>query len=66
VETGIFYVAIWLGIRMSALSPGGPGEENQLAILSPQSKAFSDVIHISRTEGMEIFSDVVTQIVICR
>jgi hypothetical protein len=67
VETGIFYVAIMVGHKDVSFEPGWVlGRENQLAILSPQSKAFSDVIHISRTEGMEIFSDVVTQTAICR
>jgi len=40
--------------------------ENMLTSLFPQSKQFSDVIHITKTIGMEIYSDVVTQKLLCR
>lgn len=67
VESGVFYVAIMVGHKDVVFEPGRVlGKENQLAVLLPQSRAFSDVIHISKAEGMEIFSDVVTQTVVCR
>ncbi len=41
-------------------------EENMLTTILPQSKQFSDVIHIAKTDGMEIYSDIVTQKLLCR
>jgi len=42
------------------------GRENLLAELLPQSTAFADVIHVAATKGMEIFSDIVSQKLLCR
>ena len=67
VETGIFYVAIFAGLRDVLFNPNRILEkENMLKWLLPQSPQFSDVIHIAKTEGMELFSDIVTQKVLCR
>jgi pyruvate,water dikinase len=67
VETGIFYVAIIEGQKDVIFNPEKVlARENLLASLLPQSKPYSDVIHISETDGMEIFSDIVTQTLLCR
>ena len=67
VEAGIFYVAIFDGYKDVVFNPGRIlKEENQLSSLFPQSKPFSEVIHIVKTPGMEIYSDVVTQRLLCR
>jgi len=67
VETGIFYVAIF---------DGHPDvfyqkdyilhKENILANVSPQSMQFTDVIHIVKTVGLEVYSDIATQLLICK
>ncbi|NLT13765.1 MAG: pyruvate kinase, partial [Clostridiales bacterium] len=55
VETGIFYVAIMDGQKEVVFNPGKILErKNILTSVSPKSETFSDVIHISRTDGMEI------------
>ncbi|WP_081666916.1 PEP/pyruvate-binding domain-containing protein [Paenibacillus pinihumi] len=67
VETGIFYAAIFDGNEGVGFHPGQVlDRENQLAAILPQSEAFADVIHIARTDGMEIYSDIVTQTLLCR
>jgi len=67
VETGIFYVAIFDGQADVIFNPECVLErENLLASILPQSIQFSDVIHIVRTDGMEVFSDIVTQTCLCR
>lgn len=66
VETGIFYAAIFEGQEGVVFRPDVIlGKENALASLLPESESFADVIHIAATEGMEIFSDIVTQKLIC-
>ncbi len=67
VESGIFYVAIFDGHKDVIFNPDHIlKEENMLTSLLPGSKQFSDVIHISKTIGMEIYSDIVTQKLLCR
>lgn len=67
VETGIFYVAIFDGQKDVAYNPDHIlGKENILHTVLPQSAQFKDVIHIARTDGMEIFSDIVTQTLLCK
>ncbi|MDD2497784.1 MAG: PEP/pyruvate-binding domain-containing protein [Desulfitobacteriaceae bacterium] len=67
VEAGIFYVAIIDWQRDVIFNPEQVlARENMLASILPQSKPFSDVIHISKTDRMEIFSDITTQKVLCR
>lgn len=67
VETGIFYAAIFDGQKDVIFNPGRILErENMLTSVLPQSTQFSDVIHIASTDGMEIFSDIVTQTLLCR
>ncbi|MBP1153994.1 MULTISPECIES: PEP/pyruvate-binding domain-containing protein [unclassified Paenibacillus] len=67
VETGIFYVAIFDEQRDVVLHLSRILErENMLASILPESTSFSDVIHIAKTDGMEIFSDIITQELLCK
>ena len=67
VEAGIFYVAIFDEQKEVIFNPDRIlKEENMLTTILPQSKQFSDVIHIAKTDGMEIYSDIVTQKLLCR
>lgn len=67
VEAGIFYVAIFDEQKEVIFNPDRIlKEENMLTTILPQSKQFSDVIHITKTGGMEIYSDIVTQKLLCR
>jgi len=67
VESGIFYVAIFEGQKDVIFNTGRILEkENILESVIAQSTQLSDVIHIAKTDGMEIFSDIVTQTLLCR
>ena len=66
METGIFYAAIFDGHKEVVFNPERIlREENVLATLSPQSAHLADVITVVATPGMEVFSNVVTQVVRC-
>ena len=66
VETGIFYAAIFEGRDDVIFQPDRVLERpNVLAEILPQSEQLSDVIHIAKTDGMELFSDIVSQRLIC-
>ncbi|KJS13146.1 MAG: pyruvate kinase [Peptococcaceae bacterium BRH_c8a] len=67
IETGIFYVAIFDGQKDVVFHPHHILErENMLASLLPPSTQFADVIHIAQTDGLELFSDIVTQKLLCK
>lgn len=67
VETEIFYVAIFDGYQDVVFNPGRILEkENLLNVFLPESDRFKDVIHIADTRGMEVYSDIVTQKLLCR
>ncbi|HHY82761.1 MAG TPA: pyruvate kinase [Clostridiales bacterium] len=67
VESEIFYVAIFDGYQDVIFNPDRILlEENLLTIFLPGSEKFKDVIHIANTSGMEIYSDIVTQKLLCR
>ncbi len=67
VESGIFYAAIFDGQKDVIFRPGLIlDKENILGAVLPGNTKFSDVIHIARTDGMEIFSDIVAQKLLCR
>ncbi len=67
VETGIFYAAIFDGQKDVIYHPERIlREKNLLDSILPESAAFADVIHITSTDGMEIYSDILTQTLICR
>lgn len=66
VETGIIYVAIIHGNKEVLFNPEQDlKRKNLLESILPQSKSFQEVIHISKTEGREIFSDIASQTVLC-
>ena len=66
VESGIFYAAIFDGQEGVVFNPGILLEmKNVLPDLLPQSGTFADVIHVAKTEGMELYSDVVSQTLLC-
>lgn len=65
VETGIFYAAIMDGQKDVIFHPDKIlGKENIISALLPENDLLSEVIHIAHTEGMEIYSDIVTQTVL--
>ena len=67
VETGVFYVAIFDGQKDVVFNPCRIlKSENLLASVTPENTQFSDVIHIAKTDGTEIFSDILTQTLLCR
>jgi len=67
VESEIFYVAIFDGYQDVVFNPDCIlREENLLTSFLPESGQFKDVIHIASTRGMEIYSDIVTQKLLCR
>jgi len=67
VESEIFYVAIFDGYQDVVFNPDHIlREENLLTSFLPESGQFEDVIHIAKTSGMEIYSDIVTQKLLCR
>ncbi|ADU29108.1 PEP/pyruvate-binding domain-containing protein [Evansella cellulosilytica] len=67
VETGIFYVAIFNERDDVVFQPGHIlKKKNMLTSIISDSEKFSDVIHIAKTEGMQLYSDIVTQQLLCR
>jgi len=67
VESGIFYAAIFDGQKDVIFNTDRIlTKKNLLETILPQSASLSDVIHIVDTKGMEIYSDIVTQTLICR
>jgi len=67
VESEIFYVAIFDGYQDVIFNPDRIlQEENLLDSFLPENDQFKDVIHIANTSGMEIYSDIVTQKLLCR
>ncbi len=67
VEMQIFYAAIFSDQRNVAFNPDYIRERpNILPALCPEGRILPDVIHVSETEGLEIFSDVVSQRVVCK
>ena len=67
VESEIFYVAIFDGYPDVIFNPDRIlQEENLLTSFSPDSGKYKDVIHIVKTSGMEIYSDIVTQRLLCK
>lgn len=66
VETGIFYVAIFEGKEEVVFNPQLIFDrENILTSILSENAPFANVIHVAQTKGMEIFSDIVSQKVLC-
>ncbi len=67
VESGIFYVAIFDGRPDVSFDPGYiSSHPNAFAEWLPQNDSFSDVIKLIRSDGLRIYSDVVTQRLVCQ
>jgi hypothetical protein len=67
VESGIFYVAILDGEQGVTFNPDLVTDRpNLLASLSPTSADLTDVIHVIDASGIEVASDIGTQLVVCR
>ncbi len=67
VEMEIFYAAIFADRRNVIFNPSYVKDRpNLLPSLCPDGKIFPQAVHVCQTDGMEIFSDVVTQRVVCR
>ena len=66
VESGIFYAAIFDGRDEVTFHPEQIiRSENLLESFSPRGRAYMDVIHVWKPKKMEIFSDIVSQKLIC-
>lgn len=67
VESGMFYAAIFDGRPDVRFNPGYVNiRPNILADWVPQNSSYSDVIKLIRTDGLHIYSDVVSQRVVCK
>lgn len=67
VEMQIFYAAIFADNKNVAYNPAYVlNSQNMLHTICPDGKTFPHVIHVSQPDKMEIFSDVVSQRVLCR
>jgi len=67
VETGIFYVAIFDGQKDVVFNPNRVKEKtNVLSQIVPRSEKYTNIIHIAKTKDMEIFSDIVSQHLLCK
>lgn len=66
VEAGIFYAAIFDGQKDTIFNPERVlAEVNMLTELLPDAHGLSEVIRVAGTSGMELFSDIISQQVIC-
>ncbi|NLT53302.1 MAG: pyruvate kinase [Actinomycetales bacterium] len=67
VEAGIFYVAVFDGEEDVAFHPDRIlGLPNLAASLAPGEDGLDDVVHVVDATGIEVFSDITTQTVLCR
>ncbi len=67
VEMQIFYMAVFAGDKNVAYNPAYIlTKENLFLEICPDSRDFSDVIFVCDTSGMQIYSDVVSQRVLCK
>lgn len=67
VESGIFYVAIFDGQNDVVFNPGHIlDQSNLVGEISPGGTQFDDVIHVIAASGIEVYSDIITQTVLCK
>jgi len=67
VESGIFYVAIFDGQKDVVFNPARILDKpNVVETITPGGGQFAEVIHVIAADGIEVYSDVVTQTVLCR
>ncbi len=66
VEANIFYVAVFDGQKDVLFQPERLQQyPNCLSELFPLDRPMEKVIHIARTQGMEIYSDIISQMLLC-
>jgi hypothetical protein len=67
VESDIFYAAIFAGQKEVVYHPDWVlNNDNIMKELIACDTQLSQVIHVAKTDGLEIFSDIVTQTLLCR
>ncbi|MDF2486505.1 MAG: pyruvate kinase, partial [Herbinix sp.] len=67
VEADIFYVAIFNGQREVIFHPEKLSQyPNIFKDILPGDNRLEEVIYIARTEGMEIYSDIIRQTLLCK
>ncbi|MBU8906432.1 PEP/pyruvate-binding domain-containing protein [Desertibacillus haloalkaliphilus] len=67
VEAGIFYVAIFDGQKDVEFHPSYIlNKENMLTSFLPEGDKFTDVIRVVKTEDLQIYSDIVSQRLLCK
>ncbi|NTV90963.1 MAG: pyruvate kinase, partial [Clostridiales bacterium] len=66
VETGIFYVALFDDDTVVFNKERVLERENILSHLLPKKAVFDKTIHVAKMNGMEIYSDTVTQVLVCK
>jgi hypothetical protein len=67
VESGIFYLAVFDGRPDVVFNPGHILERpNQVGSLIPTPSELLDVVHVADATGIEMYSDIGTQTVLCR
>ncbi|NMB79234.1 MAG: pyruvate kinase, partial [Methanomicrobiales archaeon] len=67
VESGIFYVAIFDGQEDVVFNPAKITEkENMMKEFSAGSETFAPVIHVIDAAGIVVYSDIITQKVLCK
>ncbi|MDD3138335.1 MAG: PEP/pyruvate-binding domain-containing protein [Lachnospiraceae bacterium] len=67
VEADIFYIAIFDGQNNVLFHPEKLIKfENQIHKLLPDATQPGNVVHVIRADGLEIFSDIVTQTLLCK
>lgn len=65
VETGIFYIALFKDREDVIFRPELLEGENLLEKISPDSAGYSHIIRVAGVEGLELYSDIVSQRVLC-
>jgi hypothetical protein len=67
VESGMFYIAIFDGRDDVRFDPTYVTDRtNILADILPQSAHFDDVVRLIKSEGLHIYSDVISQRLVCQ
>lgn len=67
VESGIFYAALFDGHPGTVLNEQRlTCRPNVLATLNPRAVSLGDVLHVVRFDGLQLYSDVVSQRLVCR
>lgn len=66
VESGIFYVAIFDGEEEVVFHPERILDKTNLLKQFLPDSPFQDIIHVADTRGVEIYSDITSQTVVCK